>query len=109
MKDKVSRKIKRTDIFYVYIVECATGTYYTGYTNNLESRIKLHNSGNGAKYLIGKGPAKLVYAKEYRYYKNAMHAERNIKKLTRAEKEELIRIYEMSPMLKFPKIQGDKT
>ena len=87
-------KIKRKDVFYVYIVKCKNGTYYTGYTNNLESRIKLHNKGNGAKYLRGKSPVKLVYAKEYRYYKNALHAERNLKKLTRKEKEELIERYE---------------
>jgi len=43
--------------------------------------------------LRGKGPVKLVYAKEYRYYKNALHAERNIKILMRSQKEELIRIY----------------
>lgn len=87
-------KIKRKDIFYVYIVRCKDGTYYTGYTNNLENRIKLHNKGDGAKYLRGKLPVKLVYAKEYKYYKNALHAERKIKKLRSWQKQELIRIYE---------------
>jgi len=75
-------------------VECADGTYYTGSTSNLERRIKEHNDGKrGARYLRGKGPVVLVYAKEYSYYKNALHAERSLKKLTRAQKEELIRIY----------------
>ena len=77
----------------MYILQCSNGTYYTGYTNNLENRIKEHNNGNGAKYLRGKLPVKLVYAKEYRYYKNAVHRERNIKKMTRKQKEELVRIY----------------
>jgi putative endonuclease len=86
--------MKRIDKFYVYIVRSADGTYYTGYTNSLEDRIKLHNKGHGAKYLRGRGPIKLVYAKEYRYYKYALHAERNLKKLTRKQKEELIRLYE---------------
>lgn len=86
--------MKRLGKFHVYIIECRSGTYYTGSTNNIENRIKLHNSGHGAKYLRGKLPVKLVYKKEYRYYKNALHAERNLKKLTRREKEELIRIYE---------------
>ncbi|MEE8329669.1 MAG: GIY-YIG nuclease family protein, partial [Thermodesulfovibrionia bacterium] len=40
-------KIKRKGVFYVYIVKCKNGTYYTGYSNNLENRIKLHNKGNG--------------------------------------------------------------
>lgn len=79
--------------YVVYMVECADGTYYSGSTNDLEARIKLHNSGNGAKYLRGKGPVRLVYAKEYRYYKRALNAERQLKKLTRKEKEALIRIY----------------
>ena len=83
----------------MYIVECRNGTYYTGSTNNVENRIRLHNSGHGAKYLRGKGPVGLVYLKEYRYYKNALHAERNLKKLTRAQKEELIRIYERSKVV----------
>ena len=90
------RKIKRLSKYYVYIVECSDGTYYTGYTNDLEARLKLHNLGHGAKYLKGRGPVKLVYTKEYRYYKNALHAERNLKKLTRKQKEVLIRIYEKS-------------
>ncbi|MBI5874170.1 MAG: GIY-YIG nuclease family protein [Candidatus Omnitrophica bacterium] len=83
-------------MFYVYIVRCTNGYYYTGYTNDLEARIKLHNSGHGAKYLRGKLPVRLAYAKEYRYYKNALIGERRIKKLTRAQKEALIRIYERS-------------
>ena len=88
--------MKRVSKFYVYIVECRNRTYYTGSTNSLEDRIKLHNKGRGAKYLRGKRPVELVYAKEYRYYKNALHAERNLKKLTRAQKEELIRVYAKS-------------
>jgi putative endonuclease len=91
---KMTRKILRKSKFYVYIVRCSDGTYYTGSTNNIENRIKLHNKGHGARYLRGKLPVKLVYAKEYRYYKNVLHAERNVKKLTRQEKEKLIGIYE---------------
>ena len=79
--------------YYVYIVECVGGTYYTGSTNNLENRLKLHNKGNGSKYLRGRGPVTLVYAKEYRYYKNAMRAERYLKRQTRRYKEELVKIY----------------
>ena len=63
------------------------------YDITLEARIKLHEEGHGAKYLIGKAPLTLVYAKEYKYLKNAMHAERTIKSYTRSRKEELIRIW----------------
>ena len=79
--------------YYVYIVQCADGTYYTGSTNNLKNRLKLHNAGNEAKYLRGRGPVTLVYAKEYRYYKNTMRAERYLKRQTRWYKEELVKSY----------------
>jgi putative endonuclease len=94
MKSKKKRDFKRSGKFWVYILECKNGAYYTGSTNNLEKRIALHNKGKGAKYLRGKLPVELVYAKEYKYYKNVLCAERNLKKLTRAQKEELVRIYE---------------
>ncbi len=87
------KAIKREGRFFVYIVKCMDGTCYTGYTQNLEERVSLHNSGKGAKYLRGKSPVKIVYTKEYRYYKNALSAERCIKKLTRAQKLNLIRNY----------------
>jgi putative endonuclease len=87
-------KFKRKGIFHVYIVQCIDGTYYTGSTKNLEERIKLHNKGNGSKYLRARLPVKLVYAKKHRYYKTVLNAERNIKKLTRKQIEELIMIYE---------------
>ena len=77
----------------MYIVQCRDGTYYTGYTKNLKQRVSLHNSGNGAKYLKSKLPVKFVYAKEYRYYKNALRAERRVKKLTRVQRLRLIRNY----------------
>jgi len=86
----MKRKIKRTGSFFVYIVQCTKGTYYTGYTSDLEKRIRLHNNGTGAKYLRGKGPVKLVYTREYIYYKNAVKAEVAIKQLTKKQKEELI-------------------
>ena len=88
------RTIKRKADYFVYMVECNNGTYYTGYTGNLEGRIKRHNSGNGSKYLRGKLPVRLVYAKGYRYYKSVLHAERDIKGMTRKQKEALVRSYE---------------
>jgi putative endonuclease len=57
------------------MVQCKDGTYYTGYTKDLENRIALHKSGRGAKYVKYKLPAELVYAKQYRYYKNALNEE----------------------------------
>jgi putative endonuclease len=56
----------------------------------------LHNSGKGAKYVRNKLPATLAYAKKYKYYKSALNGERDIKKLSRQKKEELVRIYEIN-------------
>jgi len=96
---KRRREFKRSGKFWVYIVECKDGTYYTGSTNNLEERIKLHNKGRGAKYLRYKLPVKLVYSKEYKYFRNVIAAEKGIKKLLRSQKEELVRIYEKNRII----------
>lgn len=84
------RKIKRTGAHYVYIVECADGTYYTGYTPKLRRRIKLHNSGRGAKYTRTRRPVRLVWHKKYRYFKRAFKKEAAIKRLSRKSKESLV-------------------
>lgn len=83
-------KIKRTGTHYVYIVECADGTYYTGYTPDLKRRIRLHNSGRGARYTKQRAPVKLVWSKEYRHFKRAFKREIAIKRLSRSAKERLV-------------------
>ena len=90
-----SKEMKRRDIFYVYMIEDKHGTYYSGYTRDLKNRIGLHRDGHGAKYLRGRSPLKLVYCKEYRYYRNALQAEQRLKKLTRKDKEDLARSFEV--------------
>ncbi len=77
--------------FYVYIVECSDGTYYCGYTNNLDSRMKVHNySKTGAKYTKSRRPVKLVYSEKISSKIHAMKREIQIKKLSRSKKEMLI-------------------
>lgn len=87
---KVRRKFRRKGVFHAYIVVCADGTYYTGSTGDLKKRVESHNKGRGAKYLRGKRPVKLVYARAYCYYKLALKAERKIKAFTRKQKGALI-------------------
>jgi putative endonuclease len=82
--------MKRSGKFYVYIVECVDKTYYTGYTPDLKNRLKAHNSGKGAKYTRGRRPVKLIWHKEYRYFKPAFLEEKRIKGLTRKQKEKLV-------------------
>ena len=76
---------------YTYIVKCADSTLYTGWTNDLNKRIKAHNSGKGAKYTKTRRPVKLVYYEEHETKNEAMSREYAIKHLTRKEKEILIK------------------
>ena len=75
---------------YVYILACADGSLYTGWTNDLAQRIKAHNSGAGAKYTRSRRPVKLVYAASFPTKEEAMREEWRIKQLTRNEKLTLI-------------------
>ncbi|EHI97242.1 Excinuclease ABC C subunit domain protein [Clostridium sp. DL-VIII] len=78
---------------YVYILECADGTLYTGWTNNLEKRVEMHSKGIGAKYTRGRGPVKLIYHEIFENKNDAMKREYAIKRLTRKEKLKLISCY----------------
>lgn len=78
---------------FAYILECADGTYYTGYTNNLEKRVETHNAGKGGKYTRTRLPVKLIYTEEFATKNEAMSREWAIKQLTRREKEELVKGY----------------
>lgn len=75
---------------YVYILECSDGSLYTGWTNNLEKRIKAHSEGKGAKYTRAKLPVNLVYYEEFENKIEAMRREYFIKKLKRQDKLALI-------------------
>jgi predicted GIY-YIG superfamily endonuclease len=78
--------------YTVYILECADGTYYTGITNNLEKRIKKHNSPEGgSKYTKPRKPVRLVYSESAESKSAALKRELVIKALARSEKSVLIR------------------
>jgi len=85
------RKFRRSGRFFVYIVECSDGTYYTGYTPCLKRRIGLHNKGRGARYTRDRRPVKLVWHKRYRNFKPAFLEEKRIKTLPRRQKESLVK------------------
>ena len=75
---------------YVYIVECADGTLYTGWTVNVEQRVKVHNAGRGARYTRMHGPVKLVYVEELPDRVAALKRELEIKRWPRDKKLKLI-------------------
>ena len=75
---------------FTYILECADGTLYTGYTTDVERRLATHNSGKASKYTRGRLPVKLVYLEECKEKETAMSREWHIKQLSRVEKLKLI-------------------
>ncbi|MFQ5407790.1 MAG: GIY-YIG nuclease family protein [Anaerolineales bacterium] len=75
---------------FVYIVECADGTLYTGWTLDVERRIAQHNSGRGARYTRTRRPVALVYLEGLGNRADAMRREAQIKRLNRASKARLI-------------------
>lgn len=75
---------------YCYIVECADGTYYTGWAVDPEKRVAMHNKGRGARYTRTRGPVKLVYVEELPDRPSAMKREIAIKRMTRNRKGRLI-------------------
>ncbi|WP_455719962.1 GIY-YIG nuclease family protein [Agathobacter sp.] len=76
---------------YTYIVKCSDGSLYTGWTNNLEKRMKAHNDGKGAKYTKTRRPVELVYYERFATKEEAMSREYHIKQLTRTQKIKLIK------------------
>ena len=74
----------------VYMLECSDNSIYTGITNNLKSRLKKHESGDGAKYLRGRLPIKIVYKELFINRSEATKREISIKKMSKKEKKILI-------------------
>ncbi len=84
---------------YIYILRCADGTLYTGYTTDLKKRVAEHNGEGdtktarlaGAKYTRGRRPVTLVHSEFFKTKQKAMQREYAVKQLSRAEKEQLIK------------------
>ena len=79
-------------LYLTYIVQCSDGTYYSGITTDMEHRLLQHNGirKGGAKYTLARKPVKLIYYEEYDTIQMAMRRERELKKLQRWEKEQVI-------------------
>ena len=77
--------------YYVYVILCENGSFYTGHTKDLDSRMKLHMNGKGARYTRIHKPRKLVYVEEFNSRADAMKRERKVKTLKHAQKLQLIK------------------
>ncbi|WP_136717602.1 GIY-YIG nuclease family protein [Halorientalis salina] len=78
------------DDHYVYVLRCADDTLYTGYTTDVERRVREHDAGEGAKYTRGRTPVDCVHVESFETKSAAMSREYEIKQLSRAEKERLV-------------------
>jgi putative endonuclease len=76
--------------YYVYVILCTDGSFYTGYTKNIDTRIKLHESGKGARYTKMHKPQKVAYIELFESRAQAMKREKQIKKLTHQQKLKLV-------------------
>ncbi|MFC7176532.1 GIY-YIG nuclease family protein [Halosegnis marinus] len=76
---------------YAYVLVCADDTFYTGYTTDPERRVAEHDAGEGAKYTRGRTPVELVHVESFDTKSAAMSREYEIKQLSRAAKERLVR------------------
>jgi putative endonuclease len=89
-KNKKPERGKKS--YYVYLLLCDDGSYYTGYTNNVTSRVERHKRGRGARYTKMRKPKRVVYVEEFRTREAATRRERQIKALSHKEKHELASI-----------------
>ena len=81
---------------YTYLLKCADGTLYTGWTNDVEKRVKMHNEGKGAKYTKHRRPVELVYYETFQTKSEAMRREYEIKQLPRKKKELLLATFQLT-------------
>ena len=86
----------------VYMLRCRDGSLYTGWTNDLEKRLKTHEAGKGGKYTRSRLPVELVYTEQFATAREARSREWHIKRLSRQEKLHLIAAAENCPGVEFP-------
>ena len=77
--------------YYTYLLECSDGTYYCGWTTDPAKRLAAHNNGTGSRYTRSRRPVRMVYLEHLTSRNEAMRREAGIKKLSRQQKEDLIR------------------
>ncbi|ODS50220.1 MAG: putative endonuclease [Halanaerobium sp. 4-GBenrich] len=87
---EVIKDNKSNNLHYIYVVECSDGSFYTGYTTDVERRLEEHNAGQGAKYTRGRLPVKLRHQESFKNRSLAQKREYEIKQLPRSKKEELL-------------------
>ena len=82
---------------FMYVLSCVDGSFYTGYTVDVEKRIAMHNAGKGAKYTRSRTPVELIACARFETKHEAMSAEYRFKRLTRSQKDRLLRHATVAP------------
>ncbi|WP_132058149.1 GIY-YIG nuclease family protein [Halorussus amylolyticus] len=77
-------------VHWVYVIECDDGSFYTGYTTDVQRRVREHDRGEGAKYTRGRTPVELVHTERFDSKSAAMSREYELKQLSRPEKERVV-------------------
>ncbi len=77
--------------YFVYVILCADGSYYTGYTKNVDSRMRMHINGKGARYTRAHKPKRVVHVEQFGSRAEAMRREKALKRLSHEEKAKLAR------------------
>lgn len=75
---------------FIYVLRCCDGSLYTGYTTDLDRRVKTHQAGKGAKYTRARLPVELIYWEEFTSKSQAMSAESRFKQKSRQQKLDYI-------------------
>jgi putative endonuclease len=78
--------------YYVYMLLCKDGSYYTGHAKNVKRRVEQHKKGQGARYTRMHEPAKIVYVEEFNNRSDAMKREREIKSFSHSKKQRLVNV-----------------
>jgi putative endonuclease len=85
--------------YYVYILLCKDGSYYTGYAEDVKRRVERHKKGQGAKYTRMHEPEEIVYVEEFDSRSEAMKREREIKSLSHNKKQLLVNLYDKTNLV----------
>ena len=84
--------------YYVYILLCDNGSYYTGYAEDVKHRVEQHKKGQGARYTKMHEPEKIVYLEEFDSRRKAMEREREIKSLSHMKKRRLVCLFDKTSL-----------
>lgn len=99
---KASRKVKAADLWYLYLLRCGDGSLYTGVTNNLERRLKMHQAGKASRYTRTHSPVAMVYSETCGDRSSALIRECEVKEWPRTKKELLVAGIKIVPKVKKP-------